>query len=483
MKRLLALLGLAVALLAALMLARTLLTRPGVDAVTPAPELELDARRVCERLGRALQIPSVSRLEPSVLDEARLERMADFVVESFPPVLENLQLERHPRCLVWRWAGSQSELEPLLLLAHLDVVPVEPRTLESWSFPPFSGEIAAGYVWGRGALDDKATALAMLEAVELLLSEGFRPRRAVILCFGLDEELGGNEGARAQAQRFADEGLRPHLILDEGYAVLEGVLDVVASPIAAVGVAEKGQLTLELRVRADGGHASMPEAQTSLGILAGAIAALERNPMPARLDGAPALFCDELAREMSFGQRFLFANRWITEPLLRRALLAKAGSAALVRTTTAVTTANAGVAPNVLPEEARATVNFRIHPRDDVAAVLERVRAVIDDERVELVVLGEAVEPSPTSPARGEAWELLERTIRECYPGVIVAPSLVVGATDARHYAALCPNVYRFTGLRLGPEDLERIHGVNERISTKNYLELIRFYRRLIQNG
>ena len=270
------------------------------------------------------------------------------------------------------------------------------------------------------------------------------------------------------------------MILDEGYGVLEGVVELVAPPIAAVGIAEKGLVTLELLVSATGGHASMPADQTSLGVLSAALAALEREQLSARLDGAPALFFDELARKMPFAQRFLFANRWITEPLLRRELLKQPTTAALVRTTTAVTTASAGVAENVLPERARATVNFRVHTRDDVQGVIEHAREVIDDERVQLTVIGESYEPSAVSPTEGEAWELLERTIRECYPGALVAPSLVVGATDARHYAGLSRSVYRFNGVRLGPEDLARIHGVDERISTGNYLEMIRFYLRLI---
>ena len=474
---------LAAFLLGAVLLTRTLLLQPRDIRLSPAPELEIDSRRVCRRLARALRIPSISSRTPSALDEGRFEQMVDYLLETFSPVLDQLEVERHSQCLVFRWTGSEPELPPLLLLAHLDVVPVEPGTLDEWSFPPFSGEVAGGYIWGRGALDDKSSALAILEAVEVMITHGESPRRGVILAFGLDEEIGGLEGAGAQAQRFAAEGLEPHLILDEGYAVLEGVIEVVASPVAVVGVAEKGLVTLELVVRSTGGHASMPERQTSLGILAAALAALESEPMPARLDGAPALFFDELAREMDFGPRFLFANRWVTEPLLRRTLAAKASTDALLRTTTAVTTARAGVANNVLPQEARAAVNFRIHTRDSVAAVLHHARYVIDDARVEVTAVGECYEPSPVSPARGEAWELLEQTIRECYPGALVAPSLVIGATDARHYARLSPNVYRFNGLRLGPEDLARVHGTDERISTKNYLEMIRFYLRLMRNG
>jgi len=469
---LLALLG-----LAGVAFVRALTLEPATASPPPAPELRLDARRVCERLAGALRIPSVSSPEPDAVELGRREQMVDYVLETFAPLHQHLGFERHPAALVLRWEGSEPGLDPLLLLAHLDVVPADP---EGWIHPPFAGEIAGGFVWGRGALDDKASAFAILEALEHLLGRGERPRRGGILALGLDEEVGGAEGAAQVAATLAAEGVRPFLVLDEGFAVLEGILELVPHPVAGVGVAEKGALRLELTVEAEGGHASMPERETALGILSGALARLEAEPMPARLDGAPALFFEELAREMEFGPKLLFVNRWLSEPLLRRQLEQRASTAALLRTTTAVTTASAGLAENVVPRRARATVDFRVHPRDELEEVLDHARAVIDDPRVNLEVLEPSWEASAISPTEGAAWEHLAATIRECYPGVQVAPALVLGATDARHYARLSPNVYRFNGLRLGLDDLARVHGVDERIAIRNYLEMIRFYARLI---
>lgn len=483
MKRALLLLFAALLVLLGVCLTRALLLEPQPQGVAQAPRLEVDQRRVIERLGAALRIRSVATREPDAVADARLRAMMDFVEGRFAPLKDHCAFERHERSLVVRWKGSDPSLDPLLLLAHLDVVPVDPASVDEWRFPPFSGDVAAGYVWGRGALDDKSSALAMLEAIEHLAQGGFRPRRGVLLALGCDEEIGGERGAAAQAQRFEAEGLSPFLVLDEGYGVLEGIVDVVSAPIAGVGVAEKGYLTLELVVEATGGHASMPEKQSALGVLAAALAQLEAQPMPARLDGTSAAFFDALAAEMSFGPKLLFANRWLTEPVLRGLLDEKASTGALLRTTTAVTQASAGVAENVLPQSATGTVNFRVHPRDTVADVVAHARRVIDDERVVVRELEGAREPTPTSPSDGEAWELLAGTIRECYEGVVVAPALVLGGTDARHYQALSTNVYRFNGVRLGPDDLERIHGANERIAAKNYLEMIRFYARLIENA
>ena len=483
MKKLLLILFLSVLALAIGMLTRTLLHTPRNFSVHRAPALKLDQKRVCERLGKAIRIPSVSAKNPDAVQSARLQRMLDFVLESFAPATHAMDVERHPYGLVLRWRGTDPSLAPLLLLAHLDVVPVAPGSESEWNFPPFSGTVAAGLIWGRGALDDKSCALAMLEAAERMLTAGERPRRSVIFSFGLDEEIGGELGAEAQAARFAAGGLEPFLILDEGFAVLDGVIDAVERPVAGIGIAEKGYVTLQLSVSHAGGHTSMPTPQSAIGILAAAITRLESSPAPPAIDGAVAAFFDELAREMPFGKRLLFSNRWLTAPLLIPALDKAPGTAALLRTTCAVTMTAAGVADNVLPAAASATVNLRVHPRESVVEAVNRVRRLIDDPRVTIDLDGETQEPSALSPATGPAWDLLASTIRECYDDVIVAPALVLGGTDSRHYASLSPNVYRFNGLRLGPDDLERIHGIDERITTRNYLEMIRFYLQLLRNA
>ena len=483
MKRALITMLLLLLVLAGVMLARTLSLEPLERSTGPAPDLALDSRRMAKRLGRALQIPSIAEQEPSPLGRARIERMMDFLVEEYPPLMAQLEFERQDDGVVFRWRGTQPSLAPLLLLAHLDVVPVDAATEDDWIHPPFSGTIAGGAVWGRGALDDKSSALAMLEAIETLIGRGQRPRRSVIVALGLDEEIGGNRGAKSIAARFAEEGLEPYLVLDEGLAILEGIIPGVAASVAAVGIAEKGYMTLELSVAAKGGHASMPDAQTSIGILAAAIEALEASPFPARLDGAGETFLATLAPEMPFGPRLLAANTWIAAPLLAHELTKQPETAALLRTTLAATTFSGGVAANVLPERSSATINLRIHPRDTLAGVLERVSEVVDDPRIAIATLAEASEPTGLSPVDGEAFAFLAETIRAAYPGVVVAPSLVLGATDSRHYAALTPNIYRFYGIRLTSDDLARIHGVNERILITQYVELIGFYLRLIEDA
>ncbi len=473
----------AFATLVLVLVVRTLGVRPTRSTSARAPQLELDRRMVSLRLSEALQLQTISSRDPDAYHLAQMEALVDLIEESYPRVLSSVEYERSEGSIVLRWEGSEPDLAPLLLLAHLDVVPVEPGTEEDWTWPPFSGEISTGLIWGRGALDDKSSALAMLEAVNVMIGEGRRPRRSVLLSFGFDEEIGGDGGARARAERFAAEGLEPFLVLDEGQAVLEGIVPGVSAPVGAVGVVEKGYATIRLSVAGEGGHASMPPRETPLGILGAALARLEERPLEAHYAGPASHFLESLASELPLAQRAAVANGWLFDPLLTRLLSRAPQTDALLRTTTAVTTASGGVAENVLPERAEATVNFRVHPSDSVAEVVEHAREVIDDERVEVELLPGAFEPSATSPTTGEPWWLLQRCIEECFEGAVVAPALVVGATDSRHYAGLGAPVYRFAPLRLESADVARLHGVDERISIEDYVAMIRFYVQLFQSS
>jgi carboxypeptidase PM20D1 len=251
-----------------------------------------------------------------------------------------------------------------------------------------------------------------------------------------------------------------------------------------VGIAEKGFASVELTVVAPGGHSSMPPAQTAIGIVAAAIHALESHPMPAALDGPAALLFDRLGPEMAFTTKLALANRWILGGLIMRRLEASPTTAALVRTTTAATIVEGGIKENVLPKRARAVVNFRIKPGETVKDVLAHVENAVSDSRVQIGLLSPdaARDPSPRSSITSEAFQTIERTIRQVRPRTVVAPGLVLGGTDARHYEDLADDVYRFQPFVLGPDDPPRIHGTNERISVDVYRDCVRFYVQLLIN-
>ena len=435
-----------------------------------------------ERLAGSIRIPTISHASTDASDADAFAAFHAYLEDAFPRAHGELRREVvAEHSLLYTWPGSNSSLRPILLMGHMDVVPVEERTRGEWREDPFGGRIADGFVWGRGAIDNKSAVVGTLEAVELLLSEGFRPARTIYLAYGHDEEVGGTRGARAIAELLRRRGVRLEMVLDEGGVIGDGLLPGVESAVALVGIAEKGFLSLELSTRAPGGHSSLPPRESAIGILGAAVARLERHPMPAKLEGATSQMFDRVAPLFPPAQRIALANLWLTRPLVLRSLTGSPATNAMVRTTAATTIFEAGTKDNVLPSRARAVVNFRILPGDSIAGVEEHVRRVIDDPRVEVGHAGAfTAEPSTVSRTGSQAYRRLEQAIRSVAPEVTVAPYLVVVATDARYYADLADDVYRFLPVRLEPRDLERMHGIDERIAIRDYERAVRIYRQLI---
>lgn len=482
MKKTLIVLALAVVALLGAMVGITAVQESRQLAVAPIEPLAIDDGAPA-RLARAIRFRTLSHEDPASFDGAPFLALHGFLETAYPRTHQALRREAvNDFSLLYTWPGSAPELAPVVLLAHLDVVPVEPGAKERWSHGAFAGDIAEGFVWGRGSLDDKVSVLGILEAAEHLLARGFKPRRTVLFAFGHDEEVGGGEGAAKIAALLAKRGGGALFTLDEGLVITEGLMPGVARPVALIGLAEKGYVSLELIARAPGGHSSMPPARTATGALAAALHALDENPMAARIEGAAAEMFAFVAPEMAPPLNLVFANRWLLGPVIEMQLGSQPATNALIRTTSATTIIEAGIKENVLPSEARAVVNFRILPGDSIAAVVAHAREVIDDEGVE-VRARPGDEPSRLSDANSASFATLHRTVREVFPEAVVAPGLVLAGTDSKHYAPIAQASYRFLPIRLGPDDLKRIHGTDERVAIDNYLEIIRFYARLIENA
>jgi carboxypeptidase PM20D1 len=383
--------------------------------------------------------------------------------------------------LLYIWQGSEPGLPGILFLAHIDIVPVEPGSEGSWTHPPYSGDVADGYVWGRGALDMKGPVIGLMEAVEHIAGEGKQPRHTIYLAFGADEEIGGDRGAAIVAQTLQTRGVKLAYTLDEGGYVVHGVVPGVAAPVALIGISEKGYLTLRLSASAPGGHSSMPSREEAIARLARAIQRLEDRQMPASLGGAVSPMLDALAPEVPYWQRVAFANRWLFAPLLRNALEASPATNALIRTTVAPTVVRGGVKDNVLPQSAEAMVNFRIRPGDTIESVTAHARAVIDDSGVTINSVGTSNDPLPLSSTDSDAYHALRSAAESIYPDAVVVPTLVIAGTDTHHYSAIAQNSYRFEPVRLEAADLDRIHGTDERIAVKDFVDMIRFYAALMR--
>jgi carboxypeptidase PM20D1 len=436
-----------------------------------------------ERLAEAIRFQTISWEEADRLDREAFLAFHAFLERSFPQVHASLRREVvNEYSLLYTWMGEDPSRKPILLTDHFDVVPVAEDTLDDWQHAPFAGAIADGFIWGRGTLDDKSGVLALLEAVEGLLAQGFAPQRTIYLAIGHDEEVGGDEGAGATAALLRERGVRFEFTLDEGGAVVSDTVPGVESPVALIGVAEKGYVTIEVTAHADGGHSSMPPRTTAIGRLARAIQRIEEHPMPARVSGPAALFFDEIGEHMQFPLGAMVENRWLSGPILRAYLRGNPATNAMIRTTTAVTMVAGGVKPNVLPDTATATVNFRLLPGDTGEDVLAHVREAVEDDDVAVELVYEH-EASPVADPKSASFELLRASLAEVMPDVIAAPYLSLGGTDTKHYVDLAENSYRFNALRVGPDDLTRAHGVNERVAVANYVECIAFNEAVIRHA
>ena len=438
-------------------------------------------RRAIARLQELVRIPTVSRLDEADTDWEQFTRFIDALPALYP--LVHARLDRELVCgysMLYRWPG-RTPGNPSVLMAHYDVVPATP---DGWKHPPFSAEVAdddAGkrMIWGRGTLDDKGSLVVTLEAVEALLADGFEPEHDVYLSFGHNEETAG-DGAGAIVSLLEQRGVAPAFVLDEGGAVVEGIFPGVDDPIAVIGVAEKGILTLTMTVDQDGGHASTPPSTTATVRLARAIVALNSRPFKAKFTSTNLEMIRTLGAHARQPLRFAFTNLWLTRGLLL-GLFRKLGdeTSAIVRTTQAVTQLSGSQASNALAERAVATVNIRVAVGMSVADAVAHVRRAVADPAVRLDV-HQPSEPSPVSPTTGPAWDLLRRTVEATYPGTIVTPYVMLGASDSRHFTRISENVYRFSPFEMSKDERGSLHAMNERIGVSTFLRGIEFYRRLI---
>jgi carboxypeptidase PM20D1 len=452
--------------------------------VAAVPRADVDAQAAAARLAEAIRFRTISSFEKPDQHAEALRGMHAHIEKSFPAFHAAARREViADYSLLYTWQGSDTKAQPIGLLAHQDVVPVAPGTDKDWQHPPYDGIVADGFVWGRGAWDDKGNLYSMLEAAEALAKAGFRPKRTIYFAFGHDEETAGTRGAKNIAALLASRGVKLDFVIDEGLLITDGMIKGLDKPAALIGVAEKGYATLVLNAVATPGHSSMPPRDTAIGMMAAALARLEDHRLPPQICGTVAEMFDTLAPEMNGVSRVALSNLWLFRPLLLREFTKTGPTEATVRTTTALTIFNAGDKDNVLPGNAEATVNFRLIPGDTQASVTAHVRDTIRNDRITIKSFPGNTDPPPVTGTSSPSYQMLNRTIREIFPDVIVAPGLMVAATDSRHYTAVTDKIFRFSPVRANGEDLKRFHGTNERLSVEGYADMIRFYRRLMENA
>lgn len=433
-----------------------------------------------ERLAEAVRIPTVSYQDRGQIDYRQFARFHQFLRDNYPRVFAELEVETVGNySLLLRWPGTDPELAPVLFTAHMDVVPVEPGTVEDWQHPPFAGVVADGRVYGRGTLDDKMGLLGLLEATRQLLAEGFSPRRKIVFAFGHDEEISGRDGAGALAARMRELGLHFSWMVDEGGMLFSDNPLLRGRTMAMINIAEKGYLTLILTASGEGGHSSNPPEVSTIGRLANAVARIEANPFPPRLVAPVAAMFTSLAPHVDQPQRAVFENLWLTDWLVARSMAGERATVPFVRTTTALTMFNAGVKENVVPQRAEARVNFRLLPGDEPEDVVSYIETVIDDPQVEISYEQWADRPG-VAATDGPGYRVISEAVTAVYPEAIVVPSLLTATTDTRHYVGLADDQYRFHGVLLAMSQATSIHGTDEYVGVQSYLKSIDIARQMI---
>jgi carboxypeptidase PM20D1 len=479
------LLGLLLVLLAlgAAVAVNTLRTPSRQLAVPAAPKLSIDVDAAARRLAGAIPIRTISSLDDIAGNNAEFDKLHAYLAQQFPKVHATLKREVvGQKALLYTWPGSDPAAKPIALMAHQDMVPIAPGTEKAWSVDPFAGVIKDGYVWGRGALDNKGNLFAQMEAIELLIGSGFQPKQTIYLVMGDDEEVSGLRGAVPIVELLKSRNVKLDWVLDEGLLVLDGVLPGLSKPAALIGLAEKGYATFFLSLDTAPGHSSMPPTHSAIGLMSAALARLEATPMPGGIKGVAGEMFGTLAPEMSGMNRVMLSNLWLTGPLVTGQLEKSPSSNAMLRTTTALTIVRAGNKDNVLPGRAEAAVNFRVLPGDTLASVEAHLRKALGNDAIQIKAYPGNSEPSPVSPTDSAGYLAVQKAVREVFTDAVVAPGLMTAATDSRHFSGLSDSVYRFSPFRVKGEDLARFHGTNERLSISNYAEMIQFYHQLLRN-
>ena len=469
-------------ILVAVIVVRTFMhTPPPMANVTPV-NIEIDADSAAKRLSESITYKTVSNQSKADKNDAEFLGFIRWVKDTYPAVNNELELVMLNQTMLYKWQGSDESLKPILLTGHYDVVPVIPGSEDKWEHPPYEGKIVDGIVWGRGALDDKSGVVGILEATTFLIADGFKPARTIYLSFGHDEEVGGPEGAGAVTAYLKENNVQLAWSLDEGSFLFKGMFPGVDNLIAAINVAEKGSVTLDIVATAAGGHSSMPPKNNAVGVLAKAINKLEENPVPGGLQGLSAIMFDRISRYFDFPMRMLFANRWLFDGVIDSQLSNVTFANAMLRTTTAPTMLSGSVKTNVLPIEAIATVNFRVHPRDTPESVQAYVESIVADEQISVRTRG-GRGASDVSSWEADGFDLIGRSLREVYGDVAVTPGLMIAGSDSRHYGQVADDAYRFNPFELTQENLSGFHGTNERMGVDNFVMGIKAYVQIMRHG
>lgn len=447
----------------------------------------MDRDSIIKRFQKAIKIPTISYSDREKIDYNIFKQYISFIKSEYKDIIEKIELKMiNDYNFLFKWEGSNSELKPVLFMAHYDVVPIEDET--KWEKPPFSGEFDGKYIWGRGTLDDKFSMIAALESVKLLLEKGFKPARTIYLAFGHDEEIGGYLGAKLIKEHFEKENIRFEYVVDEGSVITKGMFPGIDKPIALIGITEKGHVNIEIKVKDKGGHASMPPSLTAAGKIAKIVTLIQESPFKPRVTNTLKQMLKVLAEHVDFSKKLIFKNLSLFKPLILSAFSKSPTTNALIRTTVAPTMLKGSNKENILPQVAYARFNVRTLYPDSYKDVLKRFDSIVekviknkDEYEIKVVDEDDISDPSKEADLDSKSYKTISEILNEMFNDIIVSPFIVVGATDSRYYDDIADNVFKFLPVVMQGDDFEMVHGNNEKISVDNFFNVVNFYKKLIE--
>lgn len=463
----------------AIILIRALMFKPRAAENKSSYPVFVNGEKAVHDLAEMIKCKTVSNRDASLDDQAEFDKFEALLPELFPAVYSKCSFEKvGTRGLLLRWKGKFPDA-PSVFMSHYDVVSVEEK---DWEKPAFDGVVDNGVLWGRGTIDTKGTLNGILQAAESLINEGFVPKNDIYFAFGGNEEVNG-DGSYGIVQLFKERGITPGLVIDEGGAVCTGVFPGVSSPIALIGIAEKGMVNVEYTVKGGGGHSSSPKAGGPVSRLSSACLKVEKASFKYTVSAPTKQMFDLVGRHSTFLYRVLFANLWCFGPVL--SLYAKLSGGemnAIVRTTTAFTQMEGSKGVNVIPPVAKMASNHRIIPGETVESTVAHIKKAVKDDKVEVTVIN-GNNPSVISRTDCEAYDRVRSSVAETWQDAIVTPYLMVAGSDSRHWGEISDKVYRFSAMALTKEERGYIHGNNERIPFATISRTVEFFERLMRKS
>ncbi|MBE7086984.1 MAG: M20/M25/M40 family metallo-hydrolase [Clostridiales bacterium] len=457
---------------------RTLSFKPKDKIAVDETVIEQDKDLSVHGLQELVKCKTVSYFDKTLEDEREFEKLENLIPTLYPNFTANCErIKIDARCMFFHWKGLSNE-KVSVMMSHYDVVPVDES---KWDVAPFEGVLKDGVLWGRGALDTKATLNAVLRSADTLIKDGFVPKNDVYFAFSGGEEI-SSDGASKIVDYFEQNGINVDLVVDEGGAVVENVFPGVKAPCGLIGIAEKGMIDLKYTVSSSGGHASAPKPNSPVVRLAKACSKLEKKPLKAHVTKPVKEMFNTLGRHSTFVYKMIFSNLWLFKGLLDKICVMGGGELnALMRTTFAFTQTKGSDAPNIIPTEASMVSNIRINPMDDMDKVLKHVEKTVKDDKVTLTVL-HGTNPSRISQTDCDSFNKVASAIASTWKGAVVSPYLMVQCSDSRHYGRISDKVYRFSAMDMTNEERATVHGNNERIRVETIYKSVEFYTRLLKN-